>query len=101
MRFCAFLCASRVGLCVVLSFCLGDIFVSDNKNHCIHKFRATGQYLLAIGSHGNGIGQFNSPRVLALDRLRRLVVADSYNHRIQVRVYVAKTDPLNTNSITV
>jgi DNA-binding beta-propeller fold protein YncE len=36
-----------------------------------------------IGGPGTGVGQFQSPGGIAVDRLGNLYVADSYNHRVQ------------------
>jgi len=36
------------------------------------------------GSYGEGAGQFNYPKGIAVDGRGRVVVADSYNHRVQV-----------------
>ena len=40
-----------------------------------------------IGSRGAGDGQFDCPQGIAFDRSGHLVVADSYNDRVQVLRY--------------
>ena len=36
-----------------------------------------------VGSHGVGLGEFNSPAAVAVDAAGCLYVADRYNHRVQ------------------
>jgi DNA-binding beta-propeller fold protein YncE len=43
--------------------------------------------LRTIGSAGNGAGQFNEPRGVAFDGAGNIIVADCFNHRVQVLRY--------------
>lgn len=63
----------------------GDVYVCDTNNHRVQKFDGKlGQYLMKIGSRGNGEGQFNAPWDVAVDRVRGYVyVVDSANFRVQ------------------
>ena len=64
-----------------------EVFVSDTGNQRIEKFDSYGNYLLQFGSntqkHGNGNGQFNGPRRLAVDASGNVFVPDTINNRVQ------------------
>ena len=45
-----------------------NIYVTDIRNHCIHKFDRNLQYLTSFGSKGKGDGQFIEPRGIAIHR---------------------------------
>ena len=47
-----------------------------------------GKLLLIFGKLGIGQGQFNVPEGLFIDSKDRLIVADSYNYRIQMFQYL-------------
>ena len=40
--------------------------------------------MFSFGKEGNEQGEFNYPRYLSVNKDRRLMVCDSWNHRIQV-----------------
>ena len=61
----------------------GNLYVSDNTRHVVHKISAAGQVLLTIGTPGDGNGQFNAPAGIALDGAGNLYVADAGNNRVQ------------------
>jgi hypothetical protein len=60
------------------------LLAADSHNHRVQAFDANGNFLSEFGSQGSGPGQFSLPQGLAVDRLGRVWVADSGNHRIQV-----------------
>jgi peptidylamidoglycolate lyase len=63
----------------------GSIFVSDGYgNNRVVKFDASGKFLLAWGSKGSGIGQFDLPHGIAIDNQSRVLVSDRKNARIQL-----------------
>ena len=63
----------------------GTFFVSDGYvNSRVVKFDRNGAYLTSWGTKGIGPGQFNLPHGIAIDRNRRVYVADAHNSRIQV-----------------
>ena len=59
-------------------------FVSDCMGNRIKVFSAQGDFLYQFGRKGTRDGQFRDPRGLAVDRSGRLVVCDTWNHRIQL-----------------
>ncbi|PYR47800.1 MAG: hypothetical protein DMF89_17995 [Acidobacteria bacterium] len=63
----------------------GTFFVTDGyTNARVLKFDKNGTFLAAWGSRGTGPGQFQVPHAVAVDRTRRVFVADRSNHRIQI-----------------
>ena len=63
----------------------GTFFVSDGYgNTRVAKFDKNGKFLMTWGTRGTGNGQFNTPHSIAIDRNRRVYVADRANNRIQV-----------------
>jgi len=64
----------------------GEIFVSEYGHvDRVQRFSADGSRLLGvIGRYGYEPGLFNRPEGLGIDRVGRVYVADSCNHRIQV-----------------
>ena len=74
----------------------GTFFVSDGyTNSRVMKFDKDGNFLMEWGSKGTAEGQFQVVHSIAVDRARRVYVADRANHRIQIfdqndsRVWVA------------
>lgn len=45
----------------------GQIYVTDQFNHRVQRFTATGDFIFELGSFGSGDGQFNVPAGLAVD----------------------------------
>ena len=60
-----------------------NIYVSDTGNHCVYKFNKTMVLLERVGKNGDGLGEFDSPRGVAVAG-DRVFVCDRNNHRIQV-----------------
>lgn len=62
-----------------------DIGGVRSENHRIRVFEtATGRHLMDIGKRGNGAGEFNLPRDMAIGVEGRLYVVDGGNFRVQV-----------------
>jgi hypothetical protein len=65
----------------------GSIFASDGYGqHWIHKYDATGKYLMSFGGKGTENGQFNTPHGIGVDLRGEkplLLVADRANGRLQ------------------
>ena len=64
----------------------GNIYVADGigNNNRIAKFDKEGKFLRHWGSTGNGPGQFNGVKAIALDAQGNVYAADAGNTRIQV-----------------
>ena len=61
-----------------------NIYVTDTRNHCLHKFTKEGIHLKTVGRPGSGAAEFNYPNGLEFNKEGTLFVCDSDNHRIQV-----------------
>lgn len=61
-----------------------SIFVVDYMRHTILAYNFAGRFLFEIGGQGRGPGWFNYPTDIALTDRGYLVVADLFNHRVQV-----------------
>jgi len=66
----------------------GEIVVADCNNHRVQVFNRNGKFLFKIGGpkSRNGNSQFSFPSGVTVDQRNnnQIVVADSWNHRIQV-----------------
>ena len=64
----------------------GFIYVTEGKEHCIHKFRLDdGEFISKFGEEGSDEGQFRHPAGLLVTQGNGLLfVCDRHNHRIQV-----------------
>lgn len=62
-----------------------DIGGVRSENHRIRVFdTASGEHVMDIGTRGNGPGQFNLPRDMAIGKDGRLYVVDGGNFRVQI-----------------
>lgn len=62
----------------------GDVFVTDAFHFQIKKFSPEGEFLEAIGFHGDQIGGFVRPKGVAVDKDRRLYVVDAAFENVQI-----------------
>lgn len=63
----------------------GTFFISDGYgNTRVAKFDKDGKFIKMWGTRGTGPSQFNTPHSIAIDKNRRVYVADRANNRIQV-----------------
>jgi NHL repeat-containing protein len=63
----------------------GTFFISDGYgNTRVAKFDKNGKFLKMWGTRGTGNGQLQTPHSIAIDKNRRVYVADRANNRIQV-----------------
>ena len=69
----------------------GNVYVADTGNHCIRRIAATDQAVTTVAGTGvagfveggAGLGQFSSPRALAVDGSDQIFVADTGNHAVR------------------
>ena len=59
----------------------GDMFVTSEREHCIHVYDSSGKKKTTIGSEGNGELQFNEPQGIAITG-DVIYVAEYKGHRI-------------------
>lgn len=62
-----------------------SIVVADSSNHRVQVFDVNGKFLKEFGQYGNGEGEFDCLAGVAVNRIGQYIIADRYNHRIQVR----------------
>jgi sugar lactone lactonase YvrE len=63
----------------------GTFLISDGyDNSRVAKFDKNGKFLMSWGKAGRAPGEFNLPHSIAIDKNRRVYVADRGNNRIQV-----------------
>jgi sugar lactone lactonase YvrE len=66
----------------------GHIYVVDALFHAIQIFNTGGELLLTIGGLGQEQGQFWIPNGVFITKSDLILVADTYNKRIQVFRYI-------------
>ena len=62
----------------------GRMYVVDYMRHTINAYDSTGKYLFEFGGLGWGEGWFQHPRDICVDPDGRILVADTFNDRIEV-----------------
>jgi DNA-binding beta-propeller fold protein YncE len=62
----------------------GRMFVVDYMRHTVTVYSKDGQYLSEFGGLGWGEGWFQYPRDISIDMKGRILVADTFNNRIEV-----------------
>jgi len=62
---------------------VGNIYVADAKLDCIHKFDASGRFVIKFGQRGTADGEFDRCRSVHLDSKGYLWAVDARNNRIQ------------------
>jgi len=61
----------------------GNMYVTDQSGHCVHKLDAQGKYVKSWGDKGTGDRQFDTPEGIAVDEGGHVYVCDRQNSRIQ------------------
>ena len=63
----------------------GHLIVADRGKHCITNIDPTsGKTIRTFGQYGKGQGKFNNLKGVTVTQHGQIVVADDYNHRLQV-----------------
>jgi len=62
----------------------GRMYVVDYMRHTISVYDKDGKYLFEFGGLGVGEGWFQHPRDISVDNMGRILVADTFNDRIEV-----------------
>ncbi|MEW6584946.1 MAG: NHL repeat-containing protein [Nitrospirota bacterium] len=62
----------------------GTIYVVDYMRHTVSAYDGEGKYLFEFGGLGWGEGWFQYPRDITVDNTGRILVADTFNDRIEV-----------------
>ena len=60
----------------------GDIIVVERGGNCVSIFSPEGEKIKSFSSHGSKNGQLNCPKGVAVDADDNILVADSWNYRI-------------------
>ncbi|HID31368.1 MAG TPA: hypothetical protein EYP19_15395 [Desulfobacterales bacterium] len=60
------------------------IYVTDYMRHAASAYSEDGRFLFEFGGKGWAKGWFQYPSDIAVDTLGNVVVADTFNHRVQV-----------------
>lgn len=60
------------------------IYISSSINNCVYIYNTQGKFKQQIGGHGNTVGTFYGPFLCGVDDAGNILVADSWNHRLQV-----------------
>lgn len=62
----------------------GTIYVIDYMRHTLSAYDKNGKYIFEFGGMGWAEGWFQYPTDLAVDAAGRILIADLFNHRVQV-----------------
>ena len=62
----------------------GRMYVVDYMRHTISAYDKEGKYLFEFGGLGWGEGWFQYPKDITVDSMGRILVADTFNNRIEV-----------------
>jgi DNA-binding beta-propeller fold protein YncE len=62
----------------------GRMFVLDYMRHTVSAYDNEGKYIFEFGGLGWGEGWFQHPRDISVDSIGRILVADTFNDRIEV-----------------
>lgn len=63
---------------------LGYFFISQPDRHEILKFDPFGTLITSFGSYGSDLGRMSRPEVMAVCPEGKMIIADTYNDRVQI-----------------
>ena len=66
-----------------------QVYLVDYQRHTMSVYAQTGEYLFEVGGLGSGRGWFYYPSDVVVDGRGRVIVADTFNHRLQVFEFVS------------
>jgi len=66
-----------------------QVYLVDYQRHTMTVFAKTGEFLFEVGGLGAGRGWFYYPSDVVVDGRGRVIVADTFNHRVQVFDFVS------------
>ena len=66
-----------------------QVYLVDYQRHTMSLYSMAGEYLFEVGGMGGGRGWFYYPSDLVVDGQGRIVVADTFNHRLQVFEFIS------------
>lgn len=69
-----------------------QVYLVDYQRHTMSVFAQNGEYLFEVGGLGAGRGWFYYPSDVVVDGGGRVIVADTFNHRLQVFEFISKKD---------
>lgn len=66
------------------------IYVVDYMRHAVSIYNLEGVFLQEYGGSGKDAGWFNHPNQICIDNKQQLLIADTFNHRIQILAVVSR-----------
>jgi len=72
------------------------VYVVDYQRHSVSVFSLSGDFMYEFGGMGQGRGWLNYPSDVCVDGFGRVLVADTFNHRVQVFEIVEGRRPAPT-----
>ncbi len=66
-----------------------QVYLVDYQRHTMSIYSMAGEYLFEVGGMGGGRGWFYYPSDLVVDGQGRIIVADTFNHRLQVFEFIS------------
>ncbi|SHI54323.1 NHL repeat-containing protein [Malonomonas rubra DSM 5091] len=66
-----------------------QVYLVDYQRHTMTVFAKTGEFLFEVGGLGAGRGWFYYPSDVVVDGRGRVIVADTFNHRVQVFEFIS------------
>lgn len=66
-----------------------QVYLVDYQRHTMSVYAQSGEYLFEVGGLGGSRGWFYYPSDVAVDGHGRVIVADTFNHRLQVFEFIS------------
>lgn len=66
-----------------------QVYLVDYQRHTMSVYAQGGEYLFEVGGLGSGRGWFYYPSDVIVDGRGRVIVADTFNHRLQVFEFIS------------